>query len=170
MVRRVRISVIGPQPPVQDLGFGQAAVDGMIEFWETKFVGVISESPDLIVVPEMCDIYPMASTQDQMLYYASREDQILDYFSETARLHHCYLTYPALREVGDGFWRNSLRLIDRNGDTVGIYDKNYPTITELDQNILPGDKVAMFECDFGKIGAALCFDLNFDQLRTSYAS
>ena len=170
MARHVKISVVGPQRPAGDPGTGQAAVDRMIDFWRTKLDQVLPESPDLVVVPENCDSYRTHSIEDRLLYYAAREDQVLDLFSETARLNGCYLTYPALREAGDGSWRNSLRLIGRDGETVGIYDKNHPTIREIEHNILPGTDAPIFDCDFGRVGAAICFDLNFDRLRKQYAA
>ena len=43
-----------------------------------------------------------------------------------AREHRCYITYAAVREMADGSWRNSLQMLDRNGDIAGIYDKNFP--------------------------------------------
>ncbi len=170
MARRVKISVLGPQPPGGDPGTGLFAVDGMIDFWRAKLDQVLPESPDLVVVPENCDRYPTHSIEDLLLYYAAREDQVLDFFSEMARLSGCYLTYPAQREAGDGTWRNSLQLIGRDGDTVGVYDKNHPTIPEIEQGILPGTEAPIFDCDFGRVGAAICFDLNFDRLRTQYAA
>ena len=170
MARRVKISVVGPRPPAGDPGTGQAAVDAMIDFWRAKLDQVLPESPDLVVVPETCDMYPTHSIEDRLLYHAAREDQVLDFFSETARINGCYLTYPALREAGDGTWRNSLRLIGRDGETVGIYDKNHPTISEIEQDILPGTEAPIFDCDFGSVGGAICFDLNFDRLRKQYAA
>ena len=45
------------------------------------------------------------------------------------------------------------------------YDKNHPTIGEIEQGKLPGTKVPIIECDFGRVAAVICFDLNFDRLR-----
>jgi predicted amidohydrolase len=53
---------------------------------------------------------------------------------------------------------------------VGSYDKLRPTSTELEQSIMPGEAASVFECDFGTVGGAICFDLNFDELRLQYAT
>ena len=82
MARHVKISVVGPQRPAGDPGTGQAAVDRMIDFWRAKLDQVLPESPDLVVVPENCDSYRTHSIEDRLLYYAAREDQVLDLFSE----------------------------------------------------------------------------------------
>ena len=61
--------------------------------------------------------------------------------------------------------RNSIVLLDRNGEIAGTYDKNHPTIGELEQGKLPGTEVPIVECDFGRVALVICFDLNFDRLR-----
>ncbi len=60
-------------------------------------------------------------------------------------------------------------LIDREGDVAGVYNKNHPTIGEIDNRILCGKDAPVIECDFGRVALAICFDLNFDELRFKYA-
>jgi len=64
--------------------------------------------------------------------------------------------------------RNSITLLGRNGEVVAIYDKNHPTIGEIENGILPGTEAVVAECDFGRVGFAICFDLNFPELRAKY--
>ncbi|OHB79248.1 MAG: hypothetical protein A2W31_08745 [Planctomycetes bacterium RBG_16_64_10] len=91
-----------------------------------------------------------------------------DYFAEVARNNHCYVVYSAIRELPDGTWRNSSVLLDRQGAVAGTYNKNHPTIGELDDGIRAGNEVPVIDCDFGRVGLAICFDLNFDALRLQY--
>jgi hypothetical protein len=60
-------------------------------------------------------------------------------------------------------------LLDRQGRVAGIYDKNHPTIGEIQSGIVPGREAALIETDFGRVALAICFDLNFDELRLHYA-
>jgi predicted amidohydrolase len=60
--------------------------------------------------------------------------------------------------------------VDRKGKIAGIYDKNFPTIAEMEAGIKASDKIAVIECDFGKIGIAICFDLNFEELLDKYSA
>ncbi len=49
------------------------------------------------------------------------------------------------------------------------YDKVTPVITEMGRaGISPGKKPRVFQCDFGKIGAVICFDINFLELAEIY--
>lgn len=52
---------------------------------------------------------------------------------------------------------NTSLLINRNGRLVGHYKK----INIFDDGVTPGNKVKVFETDFGKIGIAICWDLTF---------
>jgi len=60
-------------------------------------------------------------------------------------------------------------LIDREGEVAGVYDKVFPTDEEMGEGIVPSDRVELLECDFGKVAAVICFDLNFDELRERIA-
>ena len=152
----------------EDRGAGRSAVDRMIEHWREEFDAVLPDRPDLIVVPECCDRYQHHDDSRASAYYRERGDRVLEFFAEVARRNRCHITYPAVRLLPDDTWRNSIQLIDRTGQVVGIYDKNHPTIDELRMGIIPGTETPLLECDFGRAGCAICFDLNFDDVRLSY--
>ncbi|MDG0813515.1 carbon-nitrogen hydrolase family protein [Cohnella rhizosphaerae] len=91
------------------------------------------------------------------------------FFSDIARERRCYIAYPTLRLQEDRSWRNSVALIDRNGDLAGEYAKNHLTLGEIeDYGVACGTEAPVFDCDFGKVACAICFDLNFDRLRLQY--
>ncbi len=167
----VRIAVIGHRAPQVDAAAKpQRIVDRMIGFWRGKFARVLPDKPDLIVVPEACD-RPKGPGRERMIaYYRVRKNQVRDYFAQVARENSCYVVYSAKRELDDGTWRNTSTLFDREGKVVGRYDKNHPTIGEIDNKILCGREAPVFRCDFGRVAFAICFDLNFDRLRRQYAA
>jgi len=69
----------------------------------------------------------------------------------------------------DGTWRNSSVMLDRKGNIAGIYNKNHVVIEETTEaGILCGRDAPIIECDFGRVAFAICFDLNFDELRLKY--
>lgn len=169
MASFVKISTIGARAVSGCPAVDQAAVDRMIEHWKGRFAQVLPDAPDVIVVPECCDRYPEHSMAQRQEYYRFRGRQIAEYFASVAREHHCYVAYPAVRAMPDGTWRNSIELFDRAGESMGFYSKNYPVTTETsDGGILAGREASLFECDFGKVGGAICFDLNFDGIRQKY--
>src|ERR1700761_8731004 len=55
-------------------------------------------------------------------------------------------------------------LIGRDGKLIGSYSKNHPTEGEIVGGITPGSRAAVFQTDIGRIGLAICFDLNWPEL------
>jgi len=141
----------------------------MIAHWQRKFAQVLPDKPDLIVVPEVCDRPSGLSPERQQQYYNARGNQVQEFFAKVARDNACYVVYATHRYLPDGTRRNSSVLIDRKGQVAGIYNKNHPTIGEIDKGILCGRQAPVIECDFGRVAMAICFDLNFDELRLKYA-
>lgn len=96
-------------------------------------------------------------------------EHLLEFVQGVAKENNCYITYAATREAKDGSWRNSAMIIDRQGQVAGIYNKNHVVITETTEGgVLCGADTPIIECDFGRVGLAICFDLNFDELRLKY--
>ncbi len=167
---RITIATIGSPPAsISADTEPQKAVERMIAYWQSKFAQVLPDKPDLIVVPEACDRPGGFSSEKLSEYYKVRKDQIQNFFSKVAGENNCYMVYSAKRELPDGTWRNSSVLIDRKGNVTGIYNKNHPTIGEMEGGILCGSQAPVFECDFGRVAMAICFDLNFDEIRLKYA-
>jgi len=167
----VRIATLGPQAPSVDASAEpQKIVERVIAHWKGRFAQVLPDKPDLIVVPEACDRAGGLSGEKCLAYYRVRKNQVRDFFAEVAKENHCYIVYSAVREMDDGTWRNSSVLIGRDGQIVGAYNKNHVVIEETTESgILCGREAPVFDCDFGRVAFAICFDLNFDELRLKYA-
>lgn len=168
---RVRIATLGPRSPSVDANAElQKIVNQVIAHWTREFSQVLPDRPDLIVVPEACDRVSGLSRDRQLEYYRVRKNQVRDFFAKVAAENRCYIVYSAAREVDDGTWRNSSVLLDREGKIAGVYNKNHVVIEETTESgILCGREAPVFECDFGRVAFAICFDLNFDELRLKYA-
>lgn len=146
----------------------QKAVELVITHWQKLFDQVLPDKPDLIVVPEACDRPRGLNAKNLNKYYLTRKNQVRDFFAQVAEKNRCYIVYSAKRAMPDGTWRNSSVMIDRQGKIAGIYNKNHPTIGEMQQGIVCGKDAPVIECDFGRVGMAICFDLNFDVTRLKY--
>jgi len=166
----VRIATLGPRPPSVDANAKpQAIVERMIAHWRREFAQVLPDRPDLIVAPEACDRPSGLSLEKRLEYYRVRGDQVRDFFAQVAKENRCYVVYSAARAMEDGTWRNSSVLLDRQGNVVGAYNKNHVVIEETTKGgILCGREAPVFEVDFGRVAFAICFDLNFDELRLKY--
>lgn len=86
-----------------------------------------------------------------------------------ARKCQTYIAFGLHRRDGGRIF-NSLVLLDRDGRHVWTYDKVTPVVFEMeDCGITPGEKPTSFPCDFGRIGGAVCFDINFLELAEIYS-
>lgn len=168
--RLVKIATIGGRPSFSfDKTQGiQTSVNQMIAFWKKEINQVLPDKPDLILLPELCDVPNGLQPESWKAYLRVRNTQITDQFALLARTNHCYVAFGTLREDEKGNLRNSAVLIDRDGKISGIYNKSFPTIDEINNGILPGDETPVFECDFGRVVFAICFDLNFEELLKKY--
>jgi len=146
----------------------QKMVDQIIEYWKAELDKVLPYRPDLILLTEACDRPGGLSTLEQFNYYRVRGNQVLDYFATVARTGHCYIAFGMKRQDENGVWWNSCILLDREGKVTGIYNKNFPTLDEMEGGIRAGKETPVFQCDFGRVACAICFDLNFDELREQY--
>ena len=168
MARHVKISTIGAVALTVHIDCNpQEIINQMKEYWRREITQVLPDKPDIIVLPELCDS-PKDFTPGKL--YLARKDQMQKFFAEIAMNNHCYLVYPAARQLKDKTWRNSCTILDRQGNIAGIYDKNYVVIDETTTyGLLCGAEAPIIDCDFGRLACAVCFDINFDELRLRYA-
>lgn len=167
-VKIVTIGGGGGMVIVGDSRDPQKMVDQIVDFWQGEMDKVLLYHPDLILLTEACDRPGGLTTEEQFNYYKIRKNQVLDYFATVAKANHCYIAFGMKREE-KGTWRNSCIILDREGKVAGIYNKNFPTIDEMEEGIRAGNETPVFQCDFGRVACAICFDLNFDELREQYA-
>jgi predicted amidohydrolase len=64
----------------------------------------------------------------------------------------------------EGILRNVAILFDRKGSISGIYIKKYTTEGEINGGVIPGVSTNIFQTDVGKIGIAVCFDINWAEI------
>ncbi len=167
----VTVATIGTRPPAMDKSVGyQTMVERVIEFWGNELKQVLPDRPDLIALPEACDRPGGLSTKEQLEYYQARKKQVWDFFSSVAKENQCYLVFGTKWQEENGTWRNSDVLLDRQGNVAGIYNKNFPTVGEIESGIVPGTKAPVFQCDFGTVACVICYDLNFTELCDRYAA
>jgi predicted amidohydrolase len=169
--REITVSVRGLNRPSYPIA--EASVEKVIAYWIRGMDREIGNKPDLIVLPECCDTVPSSKPADKARWIRMRGTRVLDAVRAYAAKHNAYIVYSAHREREDGRFANSSMLIDRGGNVIAVYDKKFPTIGEAgtpECQIVPGTKAVVAETDFGRVGFAICFDLNFDELKREYAA
>lgn len=144
-IRAITIN-IRPQDSLADLlSAVEAALDGTRDL-------------DLIVLPESClGVGPDVAE--------SMDGPTIRTLSEVAHRRSAYLL-AGLYLTHDSECFVSAVLFDRSGDVVGIYDKRYPYWSDIDNGsqTRSGSRVACWPTDFGTLGSAICFDVNFPQV------
>ncbi len=146
---------------VVSLGFHQ-------EPWNRVVAQVDQEGQtgaDLIVLPETCN--GQDRNQPETL-----DGPTVSSMAELACKHGVYIVCPIDRQQ-DGYRLNSAVLLDRQGDVVYVYDKVYPYWSEFDV-VPPVDVIdsvpRVVTTDFGRLGMAICFDVNFPDVWQTLAT
>lgn len=169
MSNYVKISTIGMNAGTVDQCISYSdAVSAMKDYLYGQLSNLLPEKPDLIVMPEACDIPRNYKIEQRWEYFEARGNKILDFLAETAVQNQCNIVYNTICKSKDEKYRNSTRIIDRKGKVAGTYNKNHPVIVEFDEGVLSGKDAPIIECDFGRVACAICFDIVFDQLRLKY--
>lgn len=118
------------------------------------------EKPDFVCFPEICACSGVIA---DTVKYAPELEPFAAAVGEIAREANTALVVPLLeRYMGRVF--NSVPIVDRSGKLTMVYRKNFPTTGELDAGVTPGWEVPVAECDGVRVGAAVCFDANFDMI------
>jgi predicted amidohydrolase len=89
-------------------------------------------------------------------------------FTSKARERRCYIVVPTyLREADDDRRSsNAALLVGRKGELAGIYRKVHLVVSAdgktMEGGATPGKDFPVFDCDFGKLGIQICYDMEFD--------
>jgi len=118
---------------------------------------------DLVVLPEFFLSRPGGSLAQKVVRLEEVEPRI----AACARQHHCYLVVPMLLQEADAppRYSNAAVLVDREGRVAGIYRKVHPVAPQnsdvLEEGTTPGRLFSVFNCDFGRVGIQICFDMMY---------
>ena len=113
---------------------------------------------DVIALPELCRGLNDRSEEDL-------QGPTVTTMAALAKKHHTYIVCPIDRKSGN-LRLNTAVLLDRRGQVVCTYDKVFPYWSEYDaqppMNI--GEDAQVYQADFGLLGLATCFDVNFPEV------
>lgn len=123
---------------------------------------------DVAVLPEMAVTGEGERVGEVVDWSFPLEGAVQDTFTREARKHHCYIVVPMylLEDRASRRCSNAAILFDRKGEVVGIYRKVHVVIDDdgrsMELGTTPGKEEPVFECDFGKLGIQICYDMDFD--------
>ncbi len=115
-----------------------------------------AKGADLIAIPETCRGQNETSVE-------ALDGPTVSAMAQLARKHRTYLVCPIDRKEGARRF-NSAVLLDRQGQVACVYNKLYPVWQEeclKTPAVSPGDSATVYQADFGRVGLAICFDVNW---------
>ncbi len=121
---------------------------------------------DLAVLPEVA--VTGEAQGDVVEHSFPFEGAVRETFARKAREHRCYIVVPMylLQDKAKRLVSNVGILVGRNGEVVGSYRKLHPAVhagsDSMEGGITPGKEAPVFDCDFGKLGIQICFDMEYD--------
>ena len=113
---------------------------------------------DVIALPELCRGQNDKSEEDL-------HGPTVTAMAALAKKHQTYIVCPIDRRNGS-LRLNTVVLLDRRGQVACTYDKVFPYWSEYDvhppANV--GEDAQVYPADFGLLGFATCFDVNFPEV------
>ena len=122
---------------------------------------------DLAILPEAAITGEVGG--DALSRSVALHGPVADTFGRTAREHGCYIVVPTFLRESDDPKRcsNAAVLVDRKGQVAGIYRKVHLVVSSdgktMEGGSSPGKELPVFDCDFGKLGIQICYDMEFDR-------
>ncbi len=117
-----------------------------------------SAKVDVIALPELCRGQNDKSTEDV-------HGPTVTAMAALAKKHQTYIVCPIDRRNKD-LRLNTVVLLDRSGNLACLYDKIFPYWSEYDAHppANVGEDAQVYRADFGLLGFATCFDVNFPEV------
>jgi predicted amidohydrolase len=138
-----------------------AFVDRLARESKSKY----GRSLDLAILPEAA--ITGEAGRDAYSQSVPIEGALGNTFGRLAREHRCYIVVPTYLRDSPSTCSNAAVLIDRRGEVTGTYRKVHlvPSVDgkALEGGSTPGKELPVFDCDFGKLGMQICYDMEFDR-------
>jgi len=128
-----------------------------------KAEGLILEaakgSPDIIVLPEA--FAHMAYPADEWTDKAETvQGKTISRFAKLAKRIGAIIIFPTIERIGKRIF-NSAVFLSAKGIVLNQYHKTIPTVGEIEADICPGDGAVVVDTPMGRLGALICYDINF---------
>ncbi len=121
---------------------------------------------DLAVLPETAITGEAGS--DALACAVPFHGEVQEVFTGKAKEHGCYIVVPSylLESKEKKRCSNAAVVLGRKGELVGTYRKMHLVVAlengSMEGGSTPGEANPVFNCDFGKLGIQICYDMEFD--------
>jgi len=140
----------------------QGIVDRMADQSRKKY----GRGLDLAILPEVAVTGEISG--DIVAKSVPMEGPLEQAFAREAREQNCYIVVPTylLESKEKKICSNVAILVNRKGEIAGTYRKLHLAVSvgsdSMEGGMTPGKEAPVFDCDFGKLGIQICFDMEFD--------
>jgi predicted amidohydrolase len=120
---------------------------------------------DLAILPET--VITGEGGGDTVASSVAFEGEVGQAFTSKAREQNCYIVAPTylLDSKEKRLCSNAAILVGRKGEVVGTYRKVHLVVSlerrTMEGGATPGETLPVFDCDFGKLGIQICYDMKF---------
>jgi len=136
----------------------------VLEKLENDLLALKGLQLDLVVTCEGVEALTQTVEQAESLV---KPGEVLSLYQRMAKELQCTIAGSMkLKEQGNAF--NSIVYVGPDGGILGHYHKTFLTQYELDYGLVSGQSAKVVDTPAGKIGGAICFDLNFAELCQQY--
>ena len=131
---------------------------------------ICKEDVDMVILPEMFSCH--YNTKNFPIYAEEEGDYSYKFLSESSKRNNIYLIAGSIPEKEGSNIYNTSYVFNRQGEKIAkhrkvhLFDidiKNKQRFRESD-TLSAGDKVTVFDSEFGKIGLCICYDFRFPEL------
>ncbi len=134
---------------------------GIVDQMAAQAKSAYGRGLDLAILPET------AISGEGAVHAVAFAGEVQDVFARKARERWCYIVVPTylLESKNTKRCSNAAILVGRKGDVAGIYRKVHLVVSlergTMEGGATLGDVLPVFECDFGKLGIQICYDMEF---------
>jgi predicted amidohydrolase len=120
---------------------------------------------DLAILPETA--VTGEAGDDVAAHSVPFEGELQDAFTRKAREHSCHIVVPTylLDSKAKKRCSNAALLVGRKGEVLGTYRKVHLVVSldrgNMEGGATPGDAQPVFDCEFGRLGIQICYDMEF---------
>jgi predicted amidohydrolase len=138
---------------------------GIVDQMAAQATKTYGRGLDLAILPETA--ITGEADGDALAHSVPFEGEVEEAFARKAREHSCYIVVPSylLEPKARKRCSNAALLVGRKGELVGIYRKTHLVVLlerkTMEGGATPGKDVPVFNCDFGKLGIQICYDMDF---------
>jgi predicted amidohydrolase len=121
---------------------------------------------NLVVLSEGIESYGQSIDEAESL---EAPGDFLNLYSEFAKSANCHLA-GSVKLIENGKKYNSIAYVNPDGTFAGRYHKTNLTIGEIEMGLSSGPGAVGIDTNIGRLSGAICFDLNFEEVRTETAN